>query len=82
MSKIKLTKNELRTQQTKLNQLLKYLPTLQLKKALLQAEVTEARLELTTFKKEFLEKNEVKINEKMDKEFDQLAKEDVGETSL
>jgi len=46
MAEIKLTKNELRAQQTKLNQLLKYLPTLQLKKAMLQAEVNEARQEI------------------------------------
>ena len=43
MAEIKLTKNELRTQQNKLNQLLRYLPTLQLKKALLQAEVADTR---------------------------------------
>ncbi|MBS0655002.1 MAG: V-type ATP synthase subunit D [Verrucomicrobia bacterium] len=46
MAELKITKNELRNQQSKLNQLRKYLPTLQLKKALLQAEVSEARLEI------------------------------------
>jgi V/A-type H+-transporting ATPase subunit D len=46
MAEIKLTKNELRTQQNKLNQLNKYLPTLQLKKAMLQTEVLEARIEI------------------------------------
>jgi V/A-type H+/Na+-transporting ATPase subunit D len=46
MAEIKLTKNELRSQQNRLNQLQKYLPTLQLKKAMLQVEVTEARLEI------------------------------------
>ena len=45
MAEIKLTKNELRIQQTRLNQLEKYLPTLQLKKAMLQAEVQETRLQ-------------------------------------
>lgn len=45
MAELKMTKNELRAQQNRLNQLLKYLPTLQLKKALLQAEVAESRLE-------------------------------------
>jgi V/A-type H+/Na+-transporting ATPase subunit D len=45
VAEIKMTKNELRAQQNRLNQLFKYLPTLQLKKALLQAEVAEARLE-------------------------------------
>lgn len=46
MAEIKLTKNELRTQQNRLNQLKKYLPILQLKKAMLQAEVSEARIEI------------------------------------
>lgn len=43
MSEIKLTKNGLRAEQQKLAQLSKYLPTLQLKKAMLQAQVQEAR---------------------------------------
>ncbi|HRD55409.1 MAG TPA: V-type ATP synthase subunit D [Parachlamydiaceae bacterium] len=47
MAEIKLTKNELRMQQAKLSQLEKYLPTLQLKKAMLQIEVNEARLEIS-----------------------------------
>lgn len=46
MAEIKLTKNELRAQQNRLAQLQKYLPTLQLKKALLQIEVNEARQEI------------------------------------
>lgn len=46
MAEIKLTKNELRAQQNRLTQLLKYLPTLQLKKAMLQLEVQEAKAEL------------------------------------
>lgn len=41
-----MTKNEMRNQQTHLGQLEKYLPTLQLKKAMLQAEVLEARMEI------------------------------------
>ncbi len=41
MSNIRLTKNELRSQQNKLSQLVRYLPTLQLKKAMLQLEVTQ-----------------------------------------
>lgn len=45
MSNIKLTKNELRAQQVRLAQLQKYLPTLQLKKALLQVEVHAAKSE-------------------------------------
>ena len=43
MPKLKLTKNELRSQEIKLKQLQRYLPTLQLKKAMLQAEVLSAR---------------------------------------
>lgn len=46
MAEIKLTKNELRSQQDRHQQLEKYLPTLQLKKAMLQAEVVDARLEI------------------------------------
>jgi len=46
MAEIKLTKNELRAQQNRLQQLKKYLPTLQLKKALLQLEITAARSEI------------------------------------
>lgn len=46
MAEIKLTKNELRQQQQRLIQLQKYLPTLQLKKAMLQSEVQEARQEI------------------------------------
>ena len=44
MAEIKLTKGELRIQQQRLGQLDKYLPTLQLKKALLQLEVNEAKV--------------------------------------
>ncbi|MBA3239187.1 MAG: V-type ATP synthase subunit D [Parachlamydiaceae bacterium] len=46
MAEVKLTKNELRLQQTRLGELLKYLPTLQLKKAMLQTEVNDARAEV------------------------------------
>jgi V/A-type H+/Na+-transporting ATPase subunit D len=53
MAEIKLTKNELRQQQYRLTQLLKYLPTLQLKKAMLQSEVNEARLEIIRFQENF-----------------------------
>lgn len=53
MSEIRLTKNELRNQQLHLAQLLKYLPTLQLKKALLQAEVYEARQEINKLESDY-----------------------------
>lgn len=53
MSEVKLTKNELRAQQQRLAQLEKYLPTLQLKKAMLQAEVAEARLEIAQRREAF-----------------------------
>jgi V/A-type H+-transporting ATPase subunit D len=46
MAEIKLTKSELRVQQNRLAQLLKYLPTLQLKKAMLQTVVNEAKAEM------------------------------------
>lgn len=52
MAELKLTKTELRVQQLKLAQLRKYLPTLQLKKALLQLEVYEANEEIIEFEKE------------------------------
>lgn len=58
MAELKLTKNELRSQQTKLGQLEKYLPTLQLKKAMLQAEVHDARLEIAKLKAEFEKYNQ------------------------
>ncbi|MES2345330.1 MAG: V-type ATP synthase subunit D [Chlamydiota bacterium] len=50
---IKLTKMELRSQQVKLAQLQKYLPTLQLKKAMLQVEVNTAQHEINQLKGEF-----------------------------
>ncbi len=46
MADVKFTKNELRGQQIRLAELQKFLPTLQLKKAMLQAEVNEAKAEL------------------------------------
>ena len=46
MAQIKLTKTELRSQQVRLTQLQRYLPTLQLKKALLQFEVNQTNLQL------------------------------------
>jgi len=46
MAKIKFTKQELRHQQTRLFQLERYLPTLQLRKALLQSEVIKAHSHL------------------------------------
>jgi V/A-type H+/Na+-transporting ATPase subunit D len=49
---LKLTKNELRVQQTRLLQLQRYLPTLQLKKAMLQFEVTLALMEIGRLKEE------------------------------
>jgi len=49
---IKLTKNELRGQQTRLLQFQQYLPTLQLKKAMLQFEVTMAQMELSRLQDE------------------------------
>ena len=56
MAEIKFTKNELRAQQKKLSQLKKYLPTLQLKKAMLQAEVLSARIEIEECERNYQKK--------------------------
>lgn len=56
MADIKLTKTELRDQQVHLAQLEKYLPTLQLKKAMLQAEVQETRQEIGRLEQTFIQK--------------------------
>lgn len=58
MTKIKLTKNELRNQQTHLAQLEKYLPTLQLKKAMLQTELHEVRQNFQQVEQEVNEKRQ------------------------
>lgn len=47
---VKLSKTELRIQQTRLGQFLRYLPTLQLKKAMLQFEVSAAQMEISSLK--------------------------------
>lgn len=57
---LKLTKTELRSQQTRLTQFQRYLPTLQLKKAMLQFEVMAADMEITRLKDHLsLSKNQV-----------------------
>ena len=58
---VKLTKTELRTEQYRLQQLQKYLPTLQLKKMLLQIEVNLAEQEIQQLHLEF-ESAEKKIS--------------------
>ncbi len=60
MSTVKLTKNELRIQQNKLAQLKRYLPTLQLKKAMLQFEVINAQMEIDSLK-ESLDKVRLRV---------------------
>jgi len=50
---VKLTKNQLKIEQTRLQRLKKYLPTLQLKKAMLQSEVERARDELQGLQKAY-----------------------------
>jgi len=52
MAEIKLTKNELRDQELRLSQLKRYLPTLQLKKAMLQTEVSAALQEINVLEQE------------------------------
>jgi V/A-type H+-transporting ATPase subunit D len=53
MSVLKLTKNELRAQQTRLSQFKRYLPTLQLKKAMLQFEVNLLQMEIFRLQSNF-----------------------------
>ncbi len=53
MAQVKLTKTQLRIEQVKLGRLRKYLPTLQLKKALLQIEVNQAQSEIEQLLSEF-----------------------------
>lgn len=55
MAEVKLSKTELRNQQQRLSQLQKYLPTLQLKKALLQHEVSEAKAQIRELEKKYRE---------------------------
>jgi V/A-type H+/Na+-transporting ATPase subunit D len=57
MAQIKLTKNALRAEQNKLNQLEKYLPTLQIKKAMLQSEVVEVKQEILGLEDKFNQKH-------------------------
>jgi len=56
VAKVKYTKSALRDQQHRLEQLERYLPTLQLKKAMLQAEVDKARAEIAARHSEFCAK--------------------------
>ncbi len=53
MAEVKLTKTELRVQQLKHDRLQKYLPTLQLKKAMLQLEVNQAQMEIDALRSDF-----------------------------
>lgn len=53
MAEVKFTKTELRVQQLKLERLRKYLPTLQLKKAMLQMEVNQAQIEIEALTGQF-----------------------------
>lgn len=55
MGELKLTKSELRLQQQKLTQLEKYLPTLHLKKSLLQTQLNEVRAEIRDLERSFHE---------------------------
>jgi V/A-type H+/Na+-transporting ATPase subunit D len=50
---VKLTKTQLRVEQVRLQQLSKYLPTLQLKKALLQIELLAADHEIDRFRSQY-----------------------------
>jgi len=59
MAILKLTKNELRSQQNRLALFDRYLPTLQLKKAMLQFEVQQVLVEIGGLRQEFGEKRQV-----------------------
>lgn len=59
MAQVRFTKNELRDQQIRLSQLEKYLPTLQLKKALLQLEVSNTQLAIDELTKKKMEAMQV-----------------------
>lgn len=61
MNAIKLTKHSLRAQESRMQQLRKYLPTLQLKKALLQIEANECFLQLEKLLEEY-DKKYAEIN--------------------
>lgn len=59
MATLKLTKNELRSQQNRLTLFERYLPTLQLKKAMLQFEVQQVAAEISALRQEFDAKRQV-----------------------
>lgn len=62
MAQVKFTKSELRSQQLRLGQLNRYLPTLQLKKAMLQTEVNAAAAEALELTQRYHEeKNEAEV---------------------
>lgn len=66
MSQVKFTKSELRSQQHRLSQLNRYLPTLQLKKAMLQTEVMQAQQEIEELSERYhAEKREVETFESL-----------------
>ncbi len=58
MADFKMTKNGLRSQQHILKQLQTYLPTLQLKKTLLQVEVNNTKTKIEKLEKDFSEKRQ------------------------
>ena len=58
MAQVRLTKNELRSQQHKQTQLERYLPTLQLKKAMLQTEVSQIEQEIDQLEDRYQEQND------------------------
>jgi len=57
LAKIKFTKNELRDQQHRLEQLQRYLPTLRLKKAMLQSEVQNVKVEIAELSETFAQQH-------------------------
>lgn len=58
MAQLKFTKNALRSEEVKLLQLQRYLPTLQLKKSLLQLELVASQSRIEKLKSEFMKAKE------------------------
>jgi len=77
MAEIKFTKNALRDQEKKLEQLRKYLPVLQLKKAMLQEEVAIAKAEIHS-----LEEKQTKCVDKIEGIKKLLEAYDFSKTAL
>jgi V/A-type H+/Na+-transporting ATPase subunit D len=61
MTKVKMTKNSLRDKQHLLHQLKTYLPTLQLKKSLLQTQIVLIKNRIKRLKQDFLDQKQIAL---------------------